>query len=86
MRDLPPHQAQPDEDWGDIAEVVSDLVYTVRENQRQMEDISESLEGVKRQSKNVLMKLDDIQHRINCKLSDRPQSPRDQATIDLFTD
>lgn len=60
-RDLPLHQNQPDEDWGDLAETIGNLAYTVRENQCQAEDILESLESIKHQSKDVLQKLDNIQ-------------------------
>jgi hypothetical protein len=85
-RDSPLHQTQPDKDWGDIAKAVGDLAYATKENQRQADNITGSLEGVKLQSKDILQKLDDIQCRINCKLSDRLQSPREQASIDLFAD
>jgi hypothetical protein len=85
-RDSPPHQTQPDEDWGDITEAVGDLAYATKENQQQVDDITGSLEGVKLQLKDILQKLDDIQRRINRKLSDRPQSPCEQASINLFTD
>ena len=85
-RDPPPHQTQPDEDWGDIAEAVGDLAYAAKDTQQQADDIAESLEGIKLQSKDILQKLDDIQRRINRKLSNGPQSPREQASIDLFAD